>query len=92
MKITLQKVDEETTYIRKNETITFEVGKDKKKVRVYTSYSDDEFNGYDFEEQIDEEDKEKLTEEEWEFFQNYYNDLMGSDIKVGEKVTEEYED
>jgi hypothetical protein len=36
----ITKISEETTRIIKDETITFEVGKNKKQVRVYTGYSD----------------------------------------------------
>jgi hypothetical protein len=63
--ITIKKVSEETTFIRKAESFVFEVN--GKKLRVDTWYEQgDDINDSDYE--INEADRKNLTDEEWEAF------------------------
>lgn len=80
----IKKLDEEITYQKKCETLTFEIN--GKEVRVYSWYIDGELEGYDSDYEVDEDDKKELTEEEWDLFNDNLLDLMSSETKVGEEL------
>jgi hypothetical protein len=78
----IKKIDEDIVYSRKTIDHTFKVGKEGKsvQVRVYETSEVDEIE----EPYISDDDKEKLTDEEFEIFGENLNDFL--DLKVDEEV------
>jgi hypothetical protein len=79
--IIIEKIDEEITYQKKTTTHTFKVG--DKEVLVY-EYADLVDGQEEYDTEIDENDREALTEEEEEVFSDEIYDLMKA--KVGKKL------
>ena len=77
----IKKLEENMTY--KKTTTTHEFDINGKKVKVYSHYFYDDISGdYDNDEVIDEQDKEKLTEDELETLEVYLSECL--DLKVDE--------
>lgn len=74
--ITIKKLDEEVTYIRKTTVHTLEIN--NKEVRVYEYVSDDFISGssYEYETEIDNADKETLTDDELELLEDNLSDIL----------------
>lgn len=81
--ITIKKIDDEITYQSITTTRTYEVN--GKEVRVYSHDIQDSYtDNYEGDEDIDEDDLEKLTEEEQDVFKDNYSELekVGEELKV----------
>jgi hypothetical protein len=83
-KIEIEKIDEEETYRKITTTHTFKIN--GKEVRVYEYAYNDEMSGdQEYDSEIDEKDREELTEEEDEIFGDEVYELMKA--KVGKKLS-----
>ena len=80
--VKIKKISEEVTYIKKNTVHTFEIN--GKTVRVGEFFlQDNEFEQYDNEENVNEEDIKALTDEEHEALGEYMRENL--DLTVGEE-------
>ena len=79
----IKKLDETVSYMKKNTRFELEVN--GKKVDVNEYVSDDEFGSYDCEVEVDEQDREALTDEEAEALDDYIGDVLK--LENGEELT-----
>lgn len=71
----MKKISSETTYLKKIITHTIEIN--GKEVRVYEHRMQDNiFDGYDYDTEIDKEDKKNLTDNEIEELEDNLSDLI----------------
>lgn len=78
-KMKIEKLDEEISYNKIVKTVS--VGINDKKVNVYYECFSDELTGdYDNDYNIDDNDKELLSDEELEVLEDYMYELLNNDV------------
>lgn len=75
----IEKLDEEISYKKIVKTVS--VGINDKKVNVYYECFSDELTGeYDSDYNIDDNDKELLSDEELEMLEDYMQEILNNDV------------